>query len=105
MFGVLSWLQFAGGELPPFTPERLQTTRPRPSVMNGGSCCRVSDTSPGRVSLVGDWGLGVTPASITDISNCGAGGEEERDRASTVFVSDGTGEVGTEGPVSKQAVL
>lgn len=77
MFGVLSWIRFACGELPRFTPEQLQTTRPRPSVMNGGSCCRVSDTSPGRGSLVGDWGLGVTPASITeDISNCGAGGEE-----------------------------
>jgi hypothetical protein len=74
VFGVLSWLWFAGGELPRFTPEWLQTTRPRPSVMNGGSGCLVSDTSPGKGSLVGDWGLGVTPASITeDISNCGAG--------------------------------
>ena len=77
MFGVLSWLWFVSGELPRFTPEWLQTTRPRPSVMNGGSCCRVSDTSPGGRYLIGEWGLGVIPVSTTeDISSCGADGEE-----------------------------
>lgn len=65
VFVILSWLQVECGELPRFTPERLHTTRPRPSVMNGGSCCRVSEPSPGRGSLAGNWALAIVPTSGT----------------------------------------
>ena len=72
-FAVLSWFRVECGEVPRFTPERLHTTRPRPSVMNGGSCDRVSDPSPGRGSRVGNWVFAVVPTSITeDASNTGA---------------------------------
>lgn len=62
--GILSYrLRTASGELPRFAAEQLQTTRPRPSVMNGGSWCRVSVAPPGS-SLADDGTLAVAPTSV-----------------------------------------
>jgi hypothetical protein len=66
-------LRIASGELPRFAFEQLQTTRPRPSVINGGSWCRVSGISPGSGSPADDWTVAATSTSVTE----GASGSKD----------------------------